>query len=96
MRTRSRTSTMIALRARRQAWNIASDIANPHVDVPPPAPPSATIKPLLPPYNEIACPSRHDVPLLAGLRDVPRWAEWLIAIWAILMVVSAVLIFSLI
>jgi hypothetical protein len=40
-----RRETIIALRARHQAYRIASDILNPHADVPPPPQPAIPIDP---------------------------------------------------
>ena len=48
--------TMIALRARHQAFRIASDVGHPRIDVPPPPEPAIPVPP------EVV-PARHPVPV---------------------------------
>ena len=93
MRTRTRTNTMIALRARRQAWEIASDIAYPHVEVPAEAIAPRTDQPN--PRGED--PLTTDWSCVVSPHDpqpLPRWAEWLIAAWLVVFVVTAVLLIA--
>jgi hypothetical protein len=83
-----RTSTMIALRARRQALSIARDIAYPHVEVPP-------VEPAIPlddPARAPAHPVWYDFRPLFVENDLggpaPRWMTFL-AIGCILVIIAA-------
>ena len=102
MRKAVRTSTMIALRARREALNIAREIAYPHVEVPPEeVRPSERQTGRVPGYEAFDRPRR---PLWYELRpifhatdaDVPApWWIWLLMAACLLLVaVAAVLIFQ--
>ena len=95
MRTRTRTSTMIALRARRQAWEMACDIAYPHVDVPSPIPPGQSDPGASPAGDPDDSDWRDAVTVFPpNPQPLPRWAEWLIAAWLIVFVVITVVLLA--
>ena len=102
MRKAVRTSTMIALRARREALNIAREIAYPHVEVPP-----AEVRPferrtgLLPGYEALHRPRRrawYELRPFYYATEVeapaPWWIWWLVAGCLASVAVAAVLIFQ--
>jgi hypothetical protein len=102
MRKAVRTSTMIALRARREALNIAREIAYPHVEVPPEevhpfeGPPGR-----VPGYEAFDRPRRpawYELRPFFYVTDVDRpapwWIWWLMAGCLASVAVAAVLIFQ--
>ena len=103
MRKAVRTSTMIALRARRQALNIAREIAYPHVEVAPPeARPFEGPPARVPGYEPLHRPRRRVLwyelrPIFqAADADVPApwWIWWLVAGCLLSVAVAAYLIFQ--
>jgi hypothetical protein len=60
-----RRETMIALKARQQAYRIASDILNPELEVPPPPQPAIPIE-LDPSHQPVIRPSQAGVAFLAA------------------------------